>query len=248
MKTAYLLFTIAGFGALTLGVSFATEPSRQGLKEKQTTSDRDAGHLDGKPERAGKEQAETKQSKSKEDGGASKNSSDAKNQTTSDRPAGQVRGNPTRGNGKETMERLTKSEGDIRPVEKRSQTGAKKKGILPLHRVGQKRPNPVAPNRGAARQKRIDNPQNKLPVVNDFHQPGLNRAFSPAAKDRLRMNTTGNPQQELARRLPVGGGANASLPSVVHVRPATASIGQLTPSSVKTSTAVINGTGMRHKP
>jgi hypothetical protein len=62
------------------------------------------------------------------------------------------------------------------------------------------------------------------------------------------MNTTGNPQQELARRLPVGGGANASLPSVVHVRPATASIGQLTPSSVKTSTAVINGTGMRHKP
>jgi hypothetical protein len=128
MKTAYLFFTIAGFGALTLGVSFATEPSGQGLKEKQTTSDRDAGHLDGKPERAGKEQAETKQSKSKEDGGASKNSSDAKNQTTSDRPAGQVRGNPTRGNGKETMERLTKSEGDIRPVEKRSQTGCKEKG------------------------------------------------------------------------------------------------------------------------
>src|ERR1700736_4730868 len=127
MKTAYLLFTIAGFGALTLGVSFASEPVGRGPKEKQTTSDRAAGQLDGKPERGGKKQAEPKQSKSKEDGGASKNSSEAKNQTTSDRPADQVRGNPTRGNGAETMGRFTKSEGDIRPVEKSSQTGAKKK-------------------------------------------------------------------------------------------------------------------------
>jgi hypothetical protein len=87
----------------------------------------------------------------------------------------------------------------------------------------------------------------KRTSANDLHQPGLNKAATPA-KDGLIMNKTGNPREQLAR-LPLGTRPATPLPGVVRGRvAATASIGGLAASSAKTSAAVINGTGMKPKP
>lgn len=63
MKTGCFLFSIIGFGALTLGVSLAEQPSGQssgqGLDENQTTSDRPADHMNGDQKSVSKKQAET---------------------------------------------------------------------------------------------------------------------------------------------------------------------------------------------
>jgi hypothetical protein len=208
MKTACFLFTIIGFGALTLGVSLADQPSGQpsgpGPEKKETTSDRPANQMRGKQKGLNEEQADTLHHGLGESGGASKKS---------------------------------------------SQTGPIKKVILPAHRPDHDHPKQVTDNHGYAGEKRVDNPQSKLPSVNSFHQPGLNHPSTAVAKDELTINRTANPQEELTKRLPVGNGANASLPGVVHSGGAGTPInGQLTLSRAKTSTAVLNGTGMRHKP
>jgi hypothetical protein len=204
MKTGCFLFTIISFGALTLGVSLADQPSGQGLEENQRTSDRPADHIQGNQKGVNKEQAGTMHPELSDRGRAS---------------------------------------------ERSSQAGPIRKGILPAHRPGQDRPKQVANNHGVAGEKRVDNSQSKLPSINDFHQPGLNQPSTAVAKDELTMNRTGNPQEELTRTLPVRDEDNASLPGVVHSRSTATSItGQLTPSRAKTSTAVINGTGMKRKP
>jgi hypothetical protein len=219
MKTAGFLFTIISLGALTLGVSFADQSPGQGLDENQTTSDRSADHRDGNQKGVDKEQADTMHPNLSDSGRAS---------------------------------------------EKSSRTGPIKKGILPAHR--QDRPKQVTNNQGVAGEKRGDNPQSKLPLLNNFHQPGLNQPSTAVAKDGSMMNRTGNNAQgwtarssppgtdtdtsfgELTRRLSVGGEANASLPGVVHSRGVSTPItGQLTPSRARTSTAVLNGTGMKQR-
>jgi hypothetical protein len=274
MKRGCFLFRIISFGALTLGLSLADQPSGQpsgqGLDENQTTSDHPADHMD-----VNKEQADSMHPKSSDSGRASENSSSQtspikkgmlpadrpgqdrpragqgldENQTTSELPADHMYGKRKGVNKERADTKHSKWSGNSRASENSSQTGPMKKGILPAHRPGQDRPKQVANNHGVAGEKRVDTPQSKLPVVNDFHQPGLNQPSTAVAKDGLMMNRARDPQEELTRRSPVGGGADASLPGVVRSRgAATPIIGQLMPSRAKTSTAVINGTGMKRKP
>ena len=273
MKRGCFLFRIISFGALTLGLSLADQPSGQpsgqGLDENQTTSDHPADHMD-----VNKEQADSMHPKSSDSGRASENSSQTspikkgmlpadrpgqdrpragqgldENQTTSELPADHMYGKRKGVNKERADTKHSKWSDNSRASENSSQTGPMKKGILPAHRPGQDRPKQVANNHGVAGEKRVDTPQSKLPVVNDFHQPGLNQPSTAVAKDGLMMNRARDPQEELTRRSPVGGGADASLPGVVRSRSAaTPIIGQMMPSRAKTSTAVINGTGMKRKP
>jgi len=277
MKRGCFLFTMISFGAFTLGVSLADEPSgqpsRQGLDENQTTSELPSDHKYGKQKGVNKEQADSMHPKSSDSSHASeKNSGQTsptkgmppadrpgqdrpkagqgldENQTTGELPADHIYGNH-RGVNKERADTMhPKWAENSRASENGSQTGPMKKGILPAHRPSQDRPKQVANNPSVAGEKR-DNLQSKLPMVNDFHQPGLNRSSTLVAKDGLMMNRTRDPREELTRRLPVGGGAAPSLPGVVRSRgAATPIIGQPMPSRAKTSTAAIDGTGMKRKP
>jgi hypothetical protein len=81
MKTPRFLFTVVGFGALTLGLGLAGEPSsspsapsRQGLAEDQAASKPHAGLAQRDGERDGRDQPHGKPSKSKADGHASEQS------------------------------------------------------------------------------------------------------------------------------------------------------------------------------
>jgi hypothetical protein len=186
------------------------------------------------------------------------------NQTTSDRSADH-RDGKQKGVNKEQADTMHPNLSDSsRASERSSQNGPIKKVILPVSRLGQDRPKQVANDHGVAGEKRVNNPQSKLPSVNDFHQPGFNQPSTAVAKDGSMMNRTGNNAQgwtalssppgtdtssgELTRRLPVGNGTNASLPGVVHSRGASTPItGQLTPSRAKNSTGVLNGTGMKQR-
>ena len=246
----------------------------QGLDENQTTSELPADHMYGKQKGVNKERADTMHPKSIDSSRASENSSQTspikkgmlpadrpgqdrpragqgldENQTTSELPADHMYGKRKGVNKERADTKHSKWSDNSRASENSSQTGPMRKGILPAHRPGQDRPKQVANNHGVAGEKRVDTPQSKLPVVNDFHQPGLNQPSTAVAKDELMMNRARDPQEELTRRSPVGGGADASLPGVVRSRgAATPIIGQLMPSRAKTSTAVINGTGMKRKP
>ena len=244
----------------------------QGLDENQTTSEFPADHKYGKQKGVNKEQADSMHPKSSDSSHASENSGQTsptkgmppadrpgqdrpkagqgldENQTTGELPADHMYGNH-RGVNKERADTMHPKWGEnSRASENGSQTGPMKKGILPAHRPSQDRPKQVANNPSVAGEKR-DNLQSKLPMVNDFHQPGLNRSSTLVAKDGLMMNRTRDPREELTRRLPVGGGAAPSLPGVVRSRgAATPIIGQPMPSRAKTSTAAIDGTGMKRKP
>ena len=81
MKTTRFLFTIVGFGALTLGLSFAGEPSIQpsapSPTENHATSDRPADQAQGSPGRGKSDQTDGTHSKSKDDSRASEQSSQA---------------------------------------------------------------------------------------------------------------------------------------------------------------------------
>jgi hypothetical protein len=139
-------------------------------------------------------------------------------------------------------------------------------GVLPANRVEPTRhpelnhPKPVATNREVLGQKPVDHPQTKQPSVYDLHPMVLKPSSTAVPKDGLTLNRTPNareettkslpnPQEELTKKSPAGDGANPSLPGVVHSREGTtATIGQLMPSSIKRSTAALNGTGMKHKP
>jgi hypothetical protein len=235
----------------------------QGVDENQTTSELPADHKYGKQKGVNKEQADSMHPKSndssqtsptkgmlpadREDRLKAEQGLD-ENQTTSELPAGHVYGSHRRVNKERTDTMHPKWSDNRRASENGSQTGPMKKGILPAHRPSQDRPKQVANDPGVAGEKRVGTLQSKLPVVNDFHQPGLNRSSTLVAKDGL-TNKTRDPQEELTRRLPVGGGADASLPGVARSRgAATPIIGQLMPSRAKTSTAAIDGTGMKRKP
>ncbi|MBV8176014.1 MAG: hypothetical protein JO151_15820 [Verrucomicrobia bacterium] len=246
----------------------------QGLNENQTTGELPADHMDRKQKGLNKERADTMHPKSSDISRAAENSSQTspmkkemlpadrpgqdrpkaaqgldENQTTSELPADHMDGKRKGVNKERADTKHSKWSDNSRASENSSQIGPMKKGILPAHRPGQDRPKQVANNHGVAGEKRVDHPQSKLPVVNDFHQPGLNQPSTAVAKDGLMMKRTRDPQEELTRRLPVGGGADPSLPGVVRSRgAATPIIGQLMPSRAKTSTAVINGTGMKRKP
>jgi hypothetical protein len=81
MKTARFLFTIVGFGALTLGLGFASEPSRQpsgqGPSEDQAASKRPVGLTQGNPVRGKAAPTEGQHSESKDDSHASEKSRQA---------------------------------------------------------------------------------------------------------------------------------------------------------------------------
>jgi len=222
MKTACLLFTIVGFGALTLGASLADQPPEKGPDEKG------------------------EQTKSKNDNHAFEKISQTENQTTGDKPADHPRSKPERDEKELADGKHPKAKNDSRVSEKSSQAGPIKKA-MPAHHPGQDRSKQVANNHGDAAEKRVDNHQNKPPAVNDFHQPALNRP-STVVKGGLVLNTIGNHREQPAR-LPPGGGTTALVPAVVPGRSATtAIIGGLAASSAKSSTAVIDGSGMKRKP
>jgi len=122
-------------------------------------------------------------------------------------------------------------------------------GVQPAHHPELNHPKPIANNHQVLGQKPVDNFQTKLPSVYDLHPTVLNPASTAVAKEELLVNRTKNPQVELTKRLPATNEANASLPGVVHNREgSTAAIGQRMPSSAKTSTAALNGTGIKLKP
>jgi hypothetical protein len=205
MKTARFLFTMVGFGALTLGLGFAGESSRQPVGQGPS-----------------------------------------ENQTASDHHGDQEPGNRGHGNRDLADEKHSNSNDNRHVSQKSSQAGPIKEAI-PTHRDDQDRPKQVTNSQHDSGEKRVDNAQTKRASVNDPHQPGLNQPVI-AAKDGWMMNKTGKPREPLAR-LPVGGGATALSPVVVHGRvPAPVIIGGLAASSAKNSAAVINGTGMRRKP
>jgi len=81
IKTPRLLFTIIGFGALTLGLSSAGEPPRQasgpGPSGDQATSNRLAGQVHGNQARDHGEQTDGKRSNSKNDSHPPEQSSQA---------------------------------------------------------------------------------------------------------------------------------------------------------------------------
>jgi hypothetical protein len=78
MKTPRFLFTIIGFGSLTLGLSLAGEPSRQPAgqepSENHTTSDRPAEQVQGKGAHDKRDQPDGKPSNSKAESHASEQS------------------------------------------------------------------------------------------------------------------------------------------------------------------------------
>ena len=75
MKTARFLFTIAGFGALTLGLGYAAEPSRQPSEQDvhqiHATGDHPAGPVHGKQTPSKTDPASRKLSQPKAEGRAS---------------------------------------------------------------------------------------------------------------------------------------------------------------------------------
>jgi hypothetical protein len=83
--------------------------------------------------------------------------------------------------------------------------------------------------------------------ANGLHQPGLKKTAS-AANYKSMMNKTGSEHQQLAR-LSIGGGTTALSPGVVRGRSASAAdTGGLSPSSVKHSTAALDGAAVGRRP
>ena len=275
MKTGCCLFTIICFGVFTLGVSVADEPSGQpsgqGPEENQTTSDSLADHIDGKRKGVNEGQADTMHPKSSDTSRAAEKSSQTgpkkggtlpanrpvrdhpkagkgpeENQTTSERPADHMDGKQQGVNEEQAdimRPKLTHRSG---AAQKGSLTGSRKKGILPADRSGH--PEQVPNSHAVADEKRVGKLQSKLPLVNHLHQPGLSKPSNAVAKDGIKTRAR-DPREEPTRKLPAGGGADPPLPGVVRSRrAATPIIGQLMPSRAKTSTAVINGSGMKRKP
>jgi len=91
MKKSRFLFAIVGFGALTLGLSYADEPSRppaeQVLRQNHPTSDPSAGPPHGNQAHGKIDQKEEKPSKPKEDSHDSKPKDDS-HPSEKRRPAG----------------------------------------------------------------------------------------------------------------------------------------------------------------
>jgi hypothetical protein len=197
MKTTRFLFTSAGFGVLTLGLSFAGEPS-------------------GPPPRGPSE-----------------------GQAASKPPAGQAQGNPARDHRSYPDGTHSKSKED-------SQAGPTRK-TMPAHRPGPNRPKQAAIGREEPGRQRADNPPAQRTPANGLPPPGLSKPAT-AAKDGLRLNPMGNQRQPPAR-LPVGSATTALLPGIVRGRGAApATIGGLTASSARSSTAAINGAAMKRRP
>jgi hypothetical protein len=287
MKSARFLFTIVGFGALTLGVSLASQPagqsSGQGPDASQatnlTTSGGSASYTGGKPEHDSQKQTDGKHSDSKDnswisdkssnagqkrsngeqtegkhpdyknDKHVSDKSSQAESETMGYKPASHVHDNKECVNEEQEDDgKHFKSKNDGSVSDKSSHAGPIKKA-LPAHQPGQDRAKQIAITHGDVIGKPFDNPRNNPQSVNGFHQSVLNQPAPVVAKGGLAANKTASPQGVLTRRMLVGGGAPAPSPGAVPTRSAaaTARLGELSPSSVKTSTAVINGTGMTHK-
>jgi hypothetical protein len=121
------------------------------------------------------------------------------------------------------------------------------KGTKPTVRPhsGPKPPQPFQANGGHPGEKRTNNAQNKGMSGNaaELRQPGLNKSAGGAR--------TGSPisAMETQRRLPAAGrsGMPPANPLVPHRGPGPAIVGGPTMSMARNA-AVINGTGMRHRP
>jgi hypothetical protein len=108
---------------------------------------------------------------------------------------------------------------------------------------GPKLPQPFQANGGHPGEKRTNNAQTKSTSANaaELHQPGLNKSAG-GAKAGSMIN-----ERENQRRLPVAGLSGTPPPNQVHRHgPGPAIIGGPTISRAR-NTAVINGTGMKHK-
>jgi hypothetical protein len=241
MKTVRFLFSIIGFGALTLQFSLGDQqsgqPSTKGFAENRVTPDSLVDHKNSKV--TNKDQEDIIYPRVGEHIRPFEKSSQT---------------GPTK-NGVIPAKGVLAAH-RVLPVP----------GVLPANRVQVthqpelNHPKPVANNHEVSGQKPLDHPQTKQPSVYDLHPMVLKPSSTAVAKDGLTLNRTPNaqeettkslpnPQQALSRKSPAGDGANPSLPGVVHNREGTtATIGQLMPSSTKRSTAALKGTGMKPKP
>ncbi len=205
MKTPRFLFTIVGFGALTLGLSLADEPSRQPSEQAPN-----------------------------------------ENHTTSDRPAEQVQGEGAHDKRDQPDGKPSNSKAESHASEQSRQLGSASKA-LPRNRLGQDHVKQDAIRHEDARNQRVDHTHTQRTPANNLQRPGASKAAT-VPKAGSMINTVGNHREQPAR-LPVGSGATAPLPGVVRSQgTGTASVGGLAPSSAKSSTAGINGTGMGRRP
>jgi hypothetical protein len=247
MKTARFLFTVIGLGALTLQLSLGDQQSGQtsdkGSAENRITSDSPVDHKNSKV--TNNDQADIiyprvgqhiRPFEKSSQTGATKNwILPAKGVFAAHRVLAGHGAIPTHG---------------ALPAD----------GVQPGHHPELNHPKPVANNREVLGQKPVDHSQTKLPSVYDLHPMVLKPSSTAVEKDGLILNRTlnaqeetakvlPNPQDELSRKSQAGDGANPSLPGAVHNRVgSTAAIGQLMPSSTKSSTAALNGTGIKLKP
>jgi hypothetical protein len=133
--------------------------------------------------------------------------------------------------------------GEERPVSaKRTQSSGTKTTAKP--HPGLKLPQAFQANGGHPGEKRTDSAQTKGTSANaaELHQPGLNRSAGGAKAGSI-VN-----EMEKQHRLPVAGLSGTPLPNqVAHSWvPGQAFIGGPAISSAR-NTAVLNGTGMKHK-
>lgn len=137
------------------------------------------------------------------------------NHSTGDHPADLGHGNQANGTEDQTDKKQSQSNADSHIPEKISQAGSTK--TPPKH-----------------------------PPVNNPSRPTLALNKTPTvAKGGLPVNKPGSNSAQLTRP-PMGGGTAVLGPGIVRKSAGpTASLGELTASSIKTSTAGINGTGMQ---
>jgi hypothetical protein len=205
MKTPCFLFAMVGFGALTLGLSLAAEPSdaprrpAPSQNRGQASGDRSADQGQREQPRAGGERAYGTPSDHKPDGG----------------PA----------SGKSALTKGTKTTDKRHP--------------------GSKQPQPLQSKGEHPGEKQADHVRTTTAFLNPAapYQPAL-IPTTGTSKTASTINT-----MEDHRGLRVAGVSSHPTPSQVvpHRGPGPAIIGGLAASSTR-STAVINGTVMRHRP
>jgi hypothetical protein len=241
MKTARFLFTIIGLGAFTLQLSLGDQqsgqPSDQGSAESRITPDSSGDHKNSKV--TNQDQADIIYPRV----GEHLRPFDRSSQI------GPTKNGVLPGNGVLAVHRPLPAHGALTVHGVLATHGVLPANrVQPTHHPEMNHPKPVANRHEVLGQKTSDSPKTKQPSVYDLHPMVLKPSSAAIAKDGLLVNQTKNPPVELKQKLPATEEANASLPVVVHIRQgSTGTIGQLMPSSTKSSTAALSGIGIKLK-
>jgi len=246
MKTIRILFTILGFGALTIGLSFAQssgqapEPAPSETLTR-TTSDGPSGGTQDSPAQDKGKRTDGKQSNGQQDGN---HASDKSGQPS----ANEGHGAQTSGKGKSTDGNHPDAKQGGHPAADQGGPANAKKATPSLH-SSQDHVKQAPSNREASGEKRASIGQTGSTSGNaaDRHQAGLGQSGG-APKDGLRTSTI-EKQRSPPPVSPSPGQFTALPVNPAYKRgPAPAAIGGLPTSSGARNTAVISGTGMKRKP